>query len=122
MHSLGCEGKSSENIEMGLRALPLSPSQNGLRTAHNKYPQSHNSYCRSSRVAVICAKKENGEEEAKPTTRKQNLFESVTEALDFSQVRSARDAELLEDARQATRSGDKMSREQVSDLSFIFTN
>lgn len=112
------------NLEMGLRALPLSPSQNGLLTAHNKYPQSHISYCRSSRVAVICAKKENGEEEAKtPPTRKQNLFESVTEALDFSQVRSARDAELLEEARQATRSGDQMSREQVLITSFIrFSN
>ncbi|XP_041995722.1 uncharacterized protein LOC121745841 [Salvia splendens] len=48
--------------------------------------------------------------------RKQNLFESVTEALDFSQVRSARDAELLEEARQATKSGDQMSREHYGAL------
>ncbi|KAH6762872.1 potassium transporter [Perilla frutescens var. hirtella] len=108
---------------MGLRAVPLSPSQNGvLPPPTHKYSIHSYGYCRSSssRVTVIsCAKKENnnGEEEAKTkTTRKQSLFESVTEALDFSQVRSARDAELLEEARQATRSGDKMSREQYGAL------
>ncbi|KAH6802227.1 potassium transporter [Perilla frutescens var. frutescens] len=108
---------------MGLRAVPVSPSQNGvLPPPTHKYSIHSYGYCRSrsSGVTVIsCAKKENnnGEEEAKTkTTRKQSLFESVTEALDFSQVRSARDAELLEEARQATRSGDKMSREQYGAL------
>lgn len=44
---------------------------------------------------------------------KQSLFSSVTEALDFSQVRSVKDAELLQDAREATMSGGRMSRAQV---------
>lgn len=105
---------------MGLRALPLSPSQNGLLIPPTqKYYSQYSYYCRrsSNKVAVIRAnKKEDTEEEAKPK-RKQNLFESVTEALDFSQVRSARDAELLEEAREATQSGDKMSREQVFSIS-----
>ncbi|KAG6418551.1 hypothetical protein SASPL_120755 [Salvia splendens] len=57
-----------------------------------------------------------GETSQLDSERKQNLFESVTEALDFSQVRSARDAKLLEQARQATKSGDQMSREQYGAL------
>lgn len=100
---------------MGLRALPLTPSQHGLLPPAQKYSQ-HTSYYyfRSSKVAAIRAnKKENAEEEEPKPKRKQSLFESVTEALDFSQVRSARDAELLEEARETTKSGDKMSREQV---------
>ncbi|KAI3458449.1 hypothetical protein Pfo_015112, partial [Paulownia fortunei] len=99
---------------MGLRALPLSPSQNGLLPptgTAQKYSQ--HSYRRNSKLVVTCAKKENGDEE--PKKRKQSLFESVTEALDFSQVRSAKDAELLEEAREATRSGERMSREQEED-------
>lgn len=100
---------------MGLRAIPLSPSQSGLI-----FPPTHVQpylHCRRSSLkvgVVVFAKKENGEEEGEAIPkRKQNLFESVTEALDFAQVRSARDAELLEEARQATKSGDQMSREQV---------
>ncbi|XP_062108801.1 uncharacterized protein LOC133819541 [Humulus lupulus] len=37
---------------------------------------------------------------------------SLRETLDFSQVRSEQDAALLEDSRQATKSGEKMNREQ----------
>ncbi len=44
---------------------------------------------------------------------KQSLFGSLTDALDFSQVRSAKDAELLEEARENTRSGGRLTREQV---------
>lgn len=47
---------------------------------------------------------------------KQSLFSSVTEALDFSQVRSVKDAELLQDAREATMSGGRMSRAQYGAL------
>ncbi|XP_047940449.1 uncharacterized protein LOC125187844 [Salvia hispanica] len=105
---------------MGLRAVPLSPSQNGLIfSPTHVQPYLH---CRRSSLkvgVVVFAKKVNGEEEKEGEAipkRKQNLFESVTEALDFSQVRSARDAELLEQARQATKSGDQMSREQYGAL------
>ncbi|KAK4385250.1 hypothetical protein Sango_2649000 [Sesamum angolense] len=107
---------------MGLRALPLSPAQKGFLpptptpTAHKHY--SHQYFKNSSRVVVTCAKKESGAaEESEPKIkRKQSLFSSVTEALDFSQVRSAKDAELLEEAREATRSGERMSREQYGAL------
>ncbi|XP_054788522.1 uncharacterized protein LOC129294302 [Prosopis cineraria] len=51
-----------------------------------------------------------------PKANKKSLFSSVTEALDFAQVRSAEDAQLLEDARQATRSGERMTREQYGAL------
>lgn len=44
------------------------------------------------------------------------MFSSVTEALDFSQVRSAKDAELIDEAREATQSGERMSREQYGAL------
>lgn len=56
----------------------------------------------------VSAKQEKQEEK-----KKQSLFSSVTEALDFSQVRSAEDAQLIEEAREATKSGERMSREQV---------
>lgn len=56
--------------------------------------------------------KKSGEEGATKKS-KQSLFGSITEALDFSQVRSSQDAVLIEDAREITRSGKKMTREQV---------
>ncbi|CAN6463247.1 unnamed protein product [Victoria cruziana] len=68
---------------------------------------------------TVFARSEGGEQkEGKQgkAPRKQSLFGSVTEALDFSQVRSAEDAVLLEEARDATRSGGRMSREQYGAL------
>ncbi|KAG5088144.1 hypothetical protein JHK86_000756 [Glycine max] len=66
----------------------------------------------------VSAKQEKQEEK-----KKQSLFNSVTKALDFSQVRSAEDAQLIEEAREATRSGERMSREQarVSDREYQAT-
>lgn len=100
---------------MGLRALPLSPSQTGfvpsLGVAQNLYKHSLN-YNKSFKLRVVSAKSE--EEDEKPNRRKQNLFESVTEALDFAQVRSAEDAQLIDEARDATQSGERMTREQVT--------
>ncbi|XP_061368050.1 uncharacterized protein LOC133311052 [Gastrolobium bilobum] len=98
---------------MGLGTLPLtSPyssfsSKSGL--VHNITNRSRLN--RSIKFSVS-AKQENEEE----NKEKQSLFSSITEALDFSQVRSAEDAQLLQDARQATRSGDKMSKEQYGAL------
>lgn len=102
---------------MGLRAVPL---QNGFfspgqRCSAQKFPLQY----RRSKVVVMSSSNGEKEEEKVKKIRKQNLFESVTEALDFSQVRSAEDAALLDQAREATRSGDKMSREQVI-IYFIF--
>ncbi|XP_002983307.2 uncharacterized protein LOC9654449 [Selaginella moellendorffii] len=47
---------------------------------------------------------------------KTSLLTSITDALDFSQARSERDADLIDEARQATKSGEKMSREQYAAL------
>ncbi|PON86558.1 GATA-type transcription activator [Trema orientale] len=102
---------------MGLRALPaLTPPRsnflpiiNVTQFSYNSKNGAHNK--RSSNFRVLAAQKEE-----EPKKSKQSLFSSVTEALDFSQVRSAQDAELLEDARQATKSGEKMTREQYGAL------
>lgn len=97
---------------MGLRALPLSPSF----PASSNFTLSKQTNINTPKFKVYSAKTEKGnkdDEEEKPKIRKQNLFESVTEALDFSQVRSAEDAQLIEDARSATKSGEKMNRKQV---------
>ncbi|KAJ4720211.1 Potassium transporter [Melia azedarach] len=95
---------------MGFRALQLSPSPKGftlnVEISHNLPNYRLN---RISRVRASAKKEE-------PKKNKQSLFSSVTEALDFSQVRSQEDAQLLEDARQATKSGGKMSREQYGAL------
>ncbi|KAJ9175992.1 hypothetical protein P3X46_014486 [Hevea brasiliensis] len=101
---------------MGLRTLPLSPSQNCCFPSQvgvaQKFLSDHRLH-KSSNFRIL-AKSENGKEE--PKKSKQSLLSSVTEALDFSQVRSTRDAELLEKARQNTRSGSRMTREQYGAL------
>lgn len=66
-------------------------------------------------------RKEEEEEEEKPNDKKSNkqsVFGSVIEALDFSKVRSEEDAQLLDEAREVTKSGGRMSREQVFRPSF----
>ncbi|WOH07270.1 hypothetical protein DCAR_0626699 [Daucus carota subsp. sativus] len=80
----------------------------------NCYTRRH---MRAATLMVVSAKKKDEEEaETNEPKRKQNLFESVTEALDFAQVRSEEDAQLLDDARKATKSGSKMTREQYGAL------
>ncbi|XVE90971.1 hypothetical protein DITRI_Ditri20bG0118300 [Diplodiscus trichospermus] len=102
---------------MGLRSLPLSPSQNSVppRAGLSQSFCTHRLISTRSSKFRISAKQENGEKEDSKKS-KQSLFSSVTEALDFSQVRSVKDAELLEEARDATRSGGRMSREQYGAL------
>lgn len=94
---------------MGFRALHLSPSPNGF-TSNVGIAQNLSNYRlnRVSRLRVYAKK-----EEQDPKKSTQSLFSSITEALDFSQVRSQEDAQLLEDARETTKSGSQMSREQV---------
>lgn len=100
---------------MGLRTLPLSPSRNCF-LPHAGGAQNLSSYRPNKSLNFkISAKTESGNEE-EPKKSKQSLFSSVTEALDFSQVRSAKDAELLEEARENTSSGGRMTREQYGAL------
>lgn len=100
---------------MVLRTLPLSSSQNAfLQQSIAPQPMHRHSYKQSNRLRVVSAKNEDDKEQ--PKKKKQSLFTSVTDALDFAQVRSAEDAQLLEDARQATTSGGQMSREQYGAL------
>ncbi|KAB5511152.1 hypothetical protein DKX38_030186 [Salix brachista] len=100
---------------MGLRTLPSSPSRNCF-LPHAGVAQNLSSYRSSKSLNFkISAKTESGSEE-EPKKVKQSLFSSVAEALDFSQVRSAKDAELLEEARENTSSGGRMTREQYGAL------
>lgn len=62
------------------------------------------------------AEKNDGQREKPKEKSKQSLFTNLTDALDFSQVRSSQDAQLLEEAREATKTGGKMSREQVCSI------
>ncbi|GAV62486.1 K_trans domain-containing protein [Cephalotus follicularis] len=95
--------------------LPLSPSQHCF-PQHAGFSQNlcNQKLSRNSKFRVSA--KVNKSEEEEPKKSKQSLFDSVTEALDFSQVRSAEDAQLLEEAREATRSGEKMTRQQYGAL------
>jgi len=95
---------------MGLGTLPLTPSYTSFSPnsglIHDTVDCSRVNRSIKFRVSAKQEKQE-------PSKKKQSLFSSVTEALDFSQVRSAEDAQLIEEAREATRSGERMSREQV---------
>lgn len=94
---------------MGLGSLPLtSPTTFPSNSRLVQNSPNHRLNNKSFQFSVS-AKQE--KEEAKKS--KTSLFTSVTDALDFAQVRSAEDAQLLEDARETTRSGERMSREQV---------
>lgn len=101
---------------MGTRALLLSSSHNYCCLPSLGVSQNLTG-CRPSKVSNtvgVWAKldEEKGKKgEAKES--KQSLFGSLTEALDFSQVRSAEDAQLLDEARDATKGGGRMNREQV---------
>ncbi|KAL4312719.1 hypothetical protein GQ457_01G038950 [Hibiscus cannabinus] len=113
---VGSSFSAKNKASMGLRALPLSPSPNIIpkQLIHSQRLGSKS----SPTLFRVSAKQEEekGEKEEGKKKRKQSLFSSVTEALDFSQVRSEKDAELLDEARQATSSGGRMSREQYGAL------
>lgn len=99
---------------MGLRALPLPSSHYTVTYLPHVAGGARISNCKFRVLAQSeKGKKEEGE---KKKQSKQSLFGSVTDALDFAQVRSPEDADLLEDAREATRSGERMSREQYGAL------
>ena len=81
---------------MAMRALALPPSQSSSFGLHQSMP------CfkpgSASPRSVKAYAKADDEEEKVP---KQSLFGNITEALDFSQVRSEKDAELLYEARDS---------------------
>ncbi|PIA59649.1 hypothetical protein AQUCO_00400504v1 [Aquilegia coerulea] len=107
---------------MEMRAvLPLSSSQQ-ICPSRIRISQcvSTYRYDKISKFGTVWAKsgekdeKEPKEEEKK--IKKQSLFSSVTEALDFSQVRSSEDAQLIDEARETTSSGGRMNQEQYGAL------
>lgn len=95
---------------MAMRAITLSHSQSASfgHHHHQTMPSSFRPSTASTRSVKVYAK----EDEEKGSN--QSLFGSITEALDFSQVRSEKDAELLYEAREATKDGGRMTKEQVS--------
>ncbi|XP_068481531.1 uncharacterized protein [Phaseolus vulgaris] len=98
---------------MRLGTLPLTPSYTSFSPNSGLIHDTTDcSRVNRSIKFRVSAKQEKQEENKK----KQSLFSSVTEALDFSQVRSAEDAQLIEEAREATRSGERMNREQYGAL------
>ncbi|XP_060180286.1 uncharacterized protein LOC132610052 [Lycium barbarum] len=107
---------------MGLRAIPFTPSQNGLMPNYLSVSEylprcSIIPSSRTSKLVLAVSSKAKKEDTEEPKEKKkQSLFSSVTEALDFSQVRSAKDAELLDEAREKTQSGERMSPEQYGAL------
>ncbi|GMY08374.1 potassium transporter [Fagus crenata] len=100
---------------MGLRTLPLTPHVN-LPSNFGVAQNYHRFNKRSFNKFTVSAKSEKGDEKDESKKSNQSLFSNITEALDFSQVRSEEDAQLLEEARESTKSGEKMSREQYGAL------
>ncbi|KAJ1384725.1 GATA-type transcription activator, N-terminal [Sesbania bispinosa] len=98
---------------MALGTLPLTPPHSTFSSKTRLVQKATNGIRLNRSIKFRVSAKQEKEEANK---RKQSLFSSVTEALDFSQVRSAEDAQLIEDAREATRSGERMSREQYGAL------
>ncbi|GAB2226298.1 hypothetical protein Droror1_Dr00022100 [Drosera rotundifolia] len=72
----------------------------------------------TTKVKIIVSAKSGDKEEGKEESKeeKKSLFTSITDALDFAQVRSENDALLLDDAREVTQSGRRMTREQYGAL------
>ncbi|XP_028782268.1 uncharacterized protein LOC114738392 [Neltuma alba] len=97
---------------MGVGTLYLTPPSTAFLSNRGLVQNSPNQRLNKSFQFSVSAKQ--GSEA--PKSNKKSLFSSVTEALDFSQVRSAEDAQLLEDAREATKSGERMTREQYGAL------
>lgn len=87
------------------------------RALHNHVSQ-RLSVSRSSRIQATSSDQGGDEKEKKEKKEevKTSFFTSITDALDFAQTRSEKDAELLADARDATQSGEQMNREQYAAL------
>uniref|UniRef100_A0ACD5WFN5 Uncharacterized protein n=1 Tax=Avena sativa TaxID=4498 RepID=A0ACD5WFN5_AVESA len=99
---------------MAMRALALPPSQSSSFGLHQSMPSFRPSS--ASPRSVKAYAKANEEEEEEKKVPKQSLFGNITEALDFSQVRSEKDAELLYEARDSIKEEGRMTREQYGAL------
>lgn len=99
---------TSLNNNSSISAYRLPGSKHNRRALQNWHVRS---------IKIRATSSDQGEEEeekkGKKEATKTSFFTSITDALDFAQTRSEKDAELLADAREATQSGEKMSREQV---------
>ncbi|KAJ3703162.1 hypothetical protein LUZ61_006867 [Rhynchospora tenuis] len=100
---------------MEMRVLPLSSSQSYLPPSFGSKNLSFKPNSISVKSIKVYASKE-GTDGSEKEGSKQSLFTSLTDALDFSQVRSEKDAELLYEAREATKQGGMMSRDQYGAL------
>ncbi|BBN11722.1 hypothetical protein MPTK1_5g14220 [Marchantia polymorpha subsp. ruderalis] len=99
---------ASDRLSSRAASRGSQPVHGGMGVQVGKQPS-------GMRVRAQAKKSGDGEEKEKEKS-KTSLFTSITDALDFAQTRSEKDAELLEDARSATKSGEKMSREQYGAL------
>lgn len=97
---------------MGFRVLPLQHNSGFISTTRVPISRTSPRISRNPRWVVVSAKQEK-DDEKKKNEEDTSLFTKLTDALDFSQVRSEKDAELLYEAREATKSGGKMTQEQV---------
>jgi hypothetical protein len=97
---------------MEMRVLPVSSSRNYLPPRFGSNNALFKPNFNSVNSVKVYASKEgaNGSTKGEP---KQSLFTNLTDALDFAQVRSEEDAELLYEAREATKAGGMMTRDQV---------
>ncbi|XP_020598177.1 uncharacterized protein LOC110037802 [Phalaenopsis equestris] len=116
--SVSRQQQGSGTVSMGMRALPLSSSNNCFPPLIGLSSKTIAIRCNRAtiRAGGIWATAEQKGEEGELKISKPSLFSSITEALDFSQARSSQDAQLIEDAKEATKSGGKMNREQYGAL------
>ncbi|EOA24820.1 hypothetical protein CARUB_v10018107mg [Capsella rubella] len=101
---------------MGFRALPLHHNSGFVSTTRVPASRISPRFSRSPRWVVVSAKQDKDDEKKSKNEDETSLFTKLTDALDFSQVRSEKDAELLYEAREATKSGGKMTQEQYGAL------
>lgn len=99
----------TQEPQMGLGTLPFTSPYYSSFTSKSKLVHNNTNNYNRTKKFIVSAKQEKKEEDK----NKQSFFTSVTDALDFAQPRSEQDAQLIADAREATKSGEKMSKEQV---------
>ncbi|KAG2324931.1 hypothetical protein Bca52824_007659 [Brassica carinata] len=97
---------------MGLRALPLQHNAGFISTTKVPIYRTSPRISRNPRWVVVSAK-QGKDEEKKKKEEETSLFTRLTDALDFAQVRSEKDAELLYEAREATKSGGKIKEDNT---------
>jgi hypothetical protein len=115
------QGGKGQAVRMEMRVLPLSSSQNYLPPRFGSNNALFKPNFNSLNSEKVYASKE-GKNGSTKGEAKQSLFTNLTDALDFAQVRSEEDAELLYEAREATKAGGMMTRVQVIWILINHTN